>query len=149
MKQVVFIQVGTGLFSVELDQVERFVDNAEILDFSSRRAVPSIMGLLRYNDKVIPLLDPYTWFGQNRMNFYDKRIFIVMTFRGKSFAFQISNVIGSVEVPSECFHMIPAIYNRKSRGAFREVIEWDGTLYLQINAETVLKEMMTSTKISG
>ncbi len=148
MKRIIFIQIGTGVFAVEIDQIKSFVVNVKILDYGDKGEITSIMGLLHFCDEVIPVLDSYRWFGQKRMNFSSKTIFVVMVYGGKSFAFQISDVIKSVEVSSECFHEVPAIFKREGVGVYREVISWGGTLYLKISAETILKEMMTNTEIS-
>ncbi len=141
MKRIIFIQIGTGVFAVEIDQIKSFVVNVKILDYGNKDDITSIMGLLQFYDEVIPVLDSYRWFGQKRMNFSSKTIFVVMAFGGKSFAFQISAVIKSVEVPGECFHAVPAVFKQENAGVFREVIDWGGTLYLKIEAETILKEM--------
>lgn len=148
MKRVIFIQIEEGAFAFEIDQVKWFVTNAEISDFVDKGKNPSILGMISLYDEVIPVLDLCRWFSQKTMPVYKNTIFVVMAFDSKSFAFPISSVIKCCEVPNKCFHAIPSICKQENRGIFREVIEWNGTLYLKISAEIILKEMRAKTELS-
>ncbi len=46
MKRIIFIQIGIGVFAVEIDQIKRFVVNVKILDYGDKGDITSIMGLL-------------------------------------------------------------------------------------------------------
>lgn len=147
VKRVIFIQIGTEVFTVEIDQIKRFVDKAEISGLSDKGDGLNRIGMICLYDEVIPVLDLHRWFGQKPMNLCKNTIFAVMMFGGKSFAFPISAVIGSCEVSDECFYAVPAVFEKESRKAFREVVDWNGKLYLKICGETILRAMMTNTQV--
>lgn len=149
MKRVVFSRIQEGAFAFEMDQLKRFVTNVELSDFVDKGKTPSIFGMISLYDEVIPVLDLYRWFGQKTMPVCENTIFAVMAFSGRAFAFPISFVKKCCEVPHECYHAVPAVFRHEDRGVFREVIAWEGTLYLKICAENILKELMTDTEISG
>lgn len=147
VKRIVFIQIGTEVFAVEIDQIKRFVDKAEISGLSDKGGGLNRIGMIFLYDEVIPVLDLHGWIGQKSMNFCKKTIFVVMMFGGKSFAFPISAVIGSCEVSDECFYTVPAVFGKENRKAFREVVDWNGKLYLKICGETILRAMMANTPV--
>lgn len=111
------------------------------MDYGDRGG--SITGLLCFYGELIPVLDLYEWFGQKRMGIRDTTVFLIMTSGGRSFAFQISGVMKSADVPNECFQAIPGACKSGSAGAFSEVIDWDGALYLEISAEAVLEKLVS------
>lgn len=112
MKRVIFVQIGTGFFAVETDQVKHFVRNVQVSDFGNKSENPNICGLISLGDEVIPVLDIDRWFGEKQMIFSERTMFVIMMSGSKPFAFPISDVIKSNEVPSECFHVLPAVVGK-------------------------------------
>ncbi len=145
MKHVIFIQIGTGFFAVDIDQVKHFIANAEILDLNDKSDDPSIIGLLCLDDETIPVLNLHKWFGQEQISISDQTLFLIMMLGDKSFTFQVSAVMEIAEVPDECFRAIPFCM-RESAGMFREIIDREGRLYLKISAEMILNEMNNNTR---
>ena len=41
------------------------------------------------------------------------------------------DVIKYCEVPNECFHTVPDVFRKEGRESFREVIDYNGKLYLK------------------
>lgn len=140
-KEILFIQIGKEAFALEIKQVKRFVTNVEISDCDVKDEVPNILGMICTRDEVIPVLDLYKWFQQESIHLDESTVFVVVTFEGKSFAFPIDDVIMCCEVSDECFHVVPAVFRKESGNSFREVIDWNGKLYLKISGEIILKEI--------
>lgn len=140
-KEILFIQIGKEGFALEIKQVKRFVTNVEISDCDVKDEVPNILGMICTRDEVIPVLDLYKWFQQESIHLDESTVFVVVTFEGKSFAFPIDDVIMCCEVSDECFHVVPAVFRKESGNSFREVIDWNGKLYLKISGEIILKEI--------
>lgn len=149
VKRVVFIQIGTGIFAIEIDQIKRFAGKVEISDFADRDKNFYIAGLICLYDELIPVLNIYKWFDQKPVHFSKDSIFVVLMFGDKSIAFPIDAVIGCCEVSDECFHTVPALLWNENKGVFREVINWNGKLYLKISSEILPKEMMKDIERLG
>ncbi len=145
MKRVIFIQIGTGFFAVDIDQAKRFIANVEILDLNDKSDDPSIIGLLWLDDETIPVLNSHKWFGQEQISMSNQTLFLIMMLGDKSFTFQVSAVMETAEVPDECFRAIPFCMH-ESAGMFREIIDLEGRSYLKISAEMILNEMNNNTR---
>ncbi len=98
MKQIIFIKIGTGLYAVEVDQVKRFVYNVEVVDLSAKEGNSSIIGMIRYYDEVIPVLDLYRWFGQKQVSLDDKTVFVIMMLADRSFALEYWDQLAPVRI---------------------------------------------------
>lgn len=138
-KEILFIQIGKEAFAVEINQVKRFVTNVEISDCDIKDKAPIILGMICTHDEVIPVLDLYKWFRQESIHLDESTVFVVVTCEGKSFAFPIDDVIMRCEVSDKCFHAVPAVFRKESGNPFREVIDWNGKLYLKISGEIISK----------
>lgn len=149
MERVVFIQIGTGVFAIEMDQIKRFIGKAEMSGLSNKCDNLNIIGMICLYGEMIPVLDLYRWLDQKPMNFCENTIFAVMELGGKSFAFPISNVIGCYEVSDECIYAVSVVFGKEKRRAFWEVIDWNGKLCLKISGETILRKMMTNMEVLG
>ncbi len=147
MKQIMFIKIGTGFYAVEVGQVKRFLYNAEVVDFGDKEVNSGIIGMIHFDDELIPVLDLYRLFGQKQVSSDNKTVFVIMMLGDRSFAFPISAVIKSIEVPDECFHKISDFNRQANAGLFKEVIIWEETLYLKINAEAILKKITTNAEM--
>lgn len=148
-KQILFVQIGTETYAIEIEQIKRFVAKVKVLDFDVKNEVSNILGMICIDDELIPVLDLCKWFKQESIHLGEGTIFVVMIFEGKSFAFPINDVIKCCEVSNEYFHTIPAIYRKENRKPFREAIDWDGKLYLKISGEVIFKEIQENTEILG
>ena len=148
-KQILFIQIGTETYAVEINQIKRFTAKVEVLDFDVRNETSSILGMICIYDELIPVLDLCKWFKQESIHLCESTIFVVMTFVGKSFAFPINDVIKCCEVQNECFHTVPDVFRKESRKSFREVIDYNGKLYLKISGEAIFKEIQVDVEILG
>lgn len=147
MEQIIFIRIGTGFYAISIDQTERFVKDAEILEVGDNE--PSgICGMIRFNDEMIPVLNSYKWFGQEQTDMGDRTFFVIMTLDSKAFAFRISAVIECADVSEESCRNITSVCGQTNSGIFKEAVSREGKLYLKINAAAVLKKITAAAEIS-
>ncbi|MDE7244755.1 MAG: chemotaxis protein CheW [Oscillospiraceae bacterium] len=146
MKRVVFVQIGTDIFAIEIGHVAHLVSNVKISGSRGKEGNPYLAGMIRVKGKVIPALDLCKWLGKKPMDFCEKTVFVVMRFGSKYVAFPIDAAVKSCDVPDECFYEIPDNLGLGNNRVFKEVIDWEGALYLKISAEVITKKLMENIK---
>lgn len=136
--KIMVVKIGENDYGLDTDEIRRVVIS-RTLSHPPKKNVSYIAGVIRLDGIHIPVIDIHQKFGV--VSVASRGVKIILASKKRMLAVPVDSVEWVVNVPSECYHIVPEIMQNGGSQCICRIAEFDDRLVPVISAERLLAEV--------
>lgn len=136
--QIMVVKIGENEYGLDMAEIWRVV-KSQTLSQPPEKNVSYIAGVISLDGSCIPVIDVHQKFGV--VSTVSCRMNIILTSKRRMLAVPVDSAEWVVNVPPECCHMVPEIFQNGIGQCICMIAEFSGRLIPVIGAERLFAEV--------